>query len=295
MKTISIVLVTYNAQHYIESCLDSIFKQGFREYEIIVIDNASQDTPKSLIKNRYIDITLIENRENFGACYARNQGIRKAKGEFILFLDHDVILLNNFLKKIYQAIESNYNIGAAGAKILLNDKKTIYSAGIHFSWLWRFSDIGSGKIDSPKFNHRKFVFGVSQAAALYRREALESIRQGEEYFDKDFFYFFEDVDVCWRLQKKGWKILYTPEAECLHIAGRSRNKDRVSQYLCMRNRYLMIIKNESPFGLLRFSIVFFVYDFWRNLFMVMINPWYFLKGLFEVARLVPKMIRKRFY
>lgn len=295
MKAISVILVTYNSSQCVESCLDSVFSQDFKDYEVIAIDNASTDGTKSIIKNRYPNIRLVENPNNLGPCYARNQGIAKADGKFILCLDDDVKLLNNFLQNIYQAIESRDNLGAVGAKILLPDAKTIYSTGIHLSYLWRFYDIGSGKKDSFEFKDKKYVFGVSSAAAIYRREALEAIKQGEEYFDEDLFHLFDDVDVSWRMQKKGWQMMYAPDAQCLHTGGRSRNKDKISQYLSMRNRYLVILKNESPAGLLRFPIAFFAYDLWRNLFMLIVNPKYFAKASLEIIKLAPKMLKKRRY
>lgn len=295
MAAISIIIVSYNSQENIIACLGSIFAQGFKDYEAIVVDNLSKDSAKTIIKNTYPTVLLIENPENFGACYARNQGIAKASGRFILCLDQDVTLLPGFLENAHKTIESNACIGAVGPKILMSDSDTIYSSGIHFSYFRRAYDIGSGRLDSKISGENKYVFGVSAAAALYRREALESIRQGREYFDEDFFYFFEDVDLSWRLQNKGWRQLYCPQAVCLHRAGRSRNKDSVSQYYCFRNRYLMIIKNESFFGFLRFVIVFFLYDLWRNLFMLLFNPKYFLKACYEIARLFPRMLKKRHY
>lgn len=294
MKAISIVIVTSNSSKYIESCLDSILSQDFKDYEIIVADNGSKDNTIAIIKNRYSSIILIENLENFGPCKARNQGIAVANGKFILCLDHDVKLLDNFLINIYKAIETRDNIGAVGPKILMPDGKIIYSAGIYSSYLWRFHDIGDTKIDAPEFWHKKYVSGVSAAAVIYRKEALETIKQDGGYFDEDFFYLFEDVDINLRLQKKGWKILYMPDAACLHVSGRSRKKDKFSQCLSMRNRYLVIIKNESLSKLPRLFIVFFIYDLWRNMFMFVTNAKYFLRACYEAAELSKKMFKKRF-
>ncbi len=294
MKAISIIIVTSDSGKYIESCLDSILSQDFKDYEIIVADNGSKDNTIAIIKNRYSGVILIENLENFGPCKARNQGIAKANGKFVLCLDHDVKLLDNFLTNICKAIEERDDIGAVGPKILMSDGKTIYSAGIQSSYLWRFHDIGDTKIDTPAFWHKRYVSGVSAAAVIYRREALETIKQDGEYFDEDFFYLFEDVDISWRLQKMGWKILYMPDAACLHVSGRSRKKDKFSQYLSMRNRYLAIIKNESLSKLPRLCIVFFIYDLWRNMFMLITNVGYFLKVCYETVMLSKKMFKKRF-
>jgi len=294
MAEISIITVTYNSGFYIEHCLDSIFSQGFKDYEIIAVDNASEDNTRSIIKTKYPDVKLIENPENAGVCKARNQGIAKAGGKFILCLDHDVRLFDNFLEKIHSAIKTTDGIGGVQAKILLADAKTIYSTGIYRSFLRRFYDIGEGKIDTGEFNKISYVFGISAAAAIYRRQALEDIKQCNQYFDEDFFYFFEDVDISWRMQKKGWRLLYNPEAVCLHAAGRSRNKDKISQYLCMRNRCLMILKNEPLSGLLSLFITFLIYDLWRNIFMLVINPKYFFKAHLGVLRLSARMFRKRY-
>ncbi len=294
MKAISIIIITSNSSKYIECCLDSILIQDFKDYEIIVVDNGSKDNTIPIIKSRYSNIILIYNLENFGSCKARNQGIDKANGKFILCLDHDVRLLDNFLTNIYKAIENRDNIGVVGPKILMSDGKTLYSTGIYFSYLWRFYDIGDTKTDAPAFGHKKYVSGVSAAAVIYRREALETIKQDGEYFDEDFFYLFEDVDISWRLQKMGWKILYTPDAVCLHVSGRSRKKDKFSQYLSMRNRYLAIIKNESLFSLPRLFVIFFIYDLWRNMLMLITNARYFLRACYETAALSKKMFKKRF-
>ena len=158
MKAVSIILVTYNSSAHIESCLDSIFAQDAKDYEVIVIDNASVDKTKAIIKGKYPGILLLENSENFGPCIARNRGILEASGKFILCLDHDVKLKSDFLGNIHRAIESNNNIGAVQPKVLMSDGKTIYSTGIHLSFLRRFYDIGSGKIDKGKFNQQRYVF-----------------------------------------------------------------------------------------------------------------------------------------
>ena len=294
MKLLSIIVITYNSQDVILNCLGSVFAQKHSRIEVIVVDNASEDETSSIIKSKYPDVVLIENQKNLGPCKARNQGIVRANGKFILCLDDDTKLNSNFLVNIHKAIESDDSIGAVQPKVLMADGKTAYSTGIYATFLRRFYDIGVGKIDGERFSQRRDIFGASATAVLYRREALETIRQREEYFDEDFFYFFEDVDISWRMQKKGWRTVYAPDSVCFHVGGRSRNKDEISQYLCFRNRYLVIIKNESFVGFLRLFIVFFVYDLWRNLFMLISNPKYFFKASYEVVKFLPRMIGKRY-
>ncbi len=292
-KSISIIIPTYNGESCIVSCLNSIKDQGFTDYEIIVVDNASNDKSADIIKNSFPEIKLIRNQENYGPCKARNQGISIAEGSFILCLDHDTRLGKGCLKALYETLINNDKLGSVGPKILLDDEATIYSLGIKKTFLRRFYDIGAKGRDSSKDKGVIPVFGASVACALYRRDALEAIKQGREYFDEDFFYFFEDADVSWRLQKKGYGAMAMPQAICFHKAGRSRLKDKYSQYLCLRNRYFTLLKNESIFGILYFPFVFILYDFWRNVAMLVSNPKYFIKGIFETCIMARTMINKK--
>jgi GT2 family glycosyltransferase len=293
MPEISTIVVTYNSASCIENCLDSFYAQGFDDCEVIVVDNGSQDNTVSLIKCKYPGIILIENAQNYGACRARNQGILRSQGEFVVFLDHDVKLTGHFLSTMLEGIKKEDNISSVGPKILNADGKTIYSAGLHISFLRRIHDIGKGQVSGGYLDQERLVFGLSLAAALFRRKALEDIKWQGEYFDDDFFYFFEDADISWRLQKKGWRALYAPAAVCFHSAGGSRRRDGISRFFCLRNRYLLLLKNESLAGFLSLFFVFFIYDLWRNIFVMLMGPKYFFRALIGVGKLTPKMLKKR--
>lgn len=291
-KKFSIIIVTHNSAHEIRPCIDALLAQANESFEIIVVDNGSQDGTSSLIKNSYPGVRVIENKENKGPSVARNMGVEQGRGEWIMFLDSDTVVKDNFLAWIMQESKGE-RVAVLQPLILKMDNRTVYSAGVYLSFLRRFYDIGNGRVLSKRFSKLGETFGACLAAAVYRRKALEDIRQGREYFDEDFFYLVEDVDMAWRLRNKRWKAVFIPGAICLHKGGRSRNKDRTTQYLCMRNRYLMIIKNESLAGFLRYFFVFFMYDFWRNLYMFCTNTRLFLKALQETIALAPKMIKKR--
>ena len=105
MSKISTVIITFNSEKFIKSCLDSIFTQDYRDFEVIVVDNGSKDGTVDFIKENYPQVTLIENKENLGTCKVRNQGIEIAKGEWILTLDCDVTLEKNFISQILEAIK----------------------------------------------------------------------------------------------------------------------------------------------------------------------------------------------
>lgn len=284
---ISIIITTYNSENSIKECLDSIFSQDFKNYEVIIIDNNSKDNTKEILRN-YPLIALIENQINTGFSKAYNQGIHKAIGSYILCLNHDIRLAKSFLTQIKQAIISNEKIGAIQPKVLNISGDKIDTTGIYLSFLRRFYNIGAGKPDGDKFNKPRYIFGACAAAVLYRKQALDSIRQDKGYFDEDFFCLVEDVDLSWRLRKKGWLTLYSPKAVCLHNRGISKNKSKYYQYLVFKNRYLMIIKNECLIGKLKLFAVFFIYDLWKNLYMLWINRGYTLKAYQEITKLLSK-------
>jgi GT2 family glycosyltransferase len=293
MPELSIVVVTNDSGDYLKECLGSIFIQGFNDYEVIVIHNGVRNSYLSDLSARRQNMVIIENNADLGASKARNQGIKTARAEFTLFLDSDTRLEGEFLSGILADIKSDTSLAAVQPLVLRPDRRTVDSAGIHLSWLRRFYDIGAGGAKETIYNSKRYVFGACTAVAMYRKEALESVRQGDEYFDEDFFYLAEDVDLSWRLRKKGWRTLYSPGLVCLHAGGRSRHRDSVSQYLCFRNRCLMIIKNESLAGFLRYPVVALLYDLWRNIFMLFTNTGLFFKGIVEIIKLYPRMREKR--
>lgn len=270
MPNISVIVLTFNSIKYIESCLNSIFSQGCNDVEVVVVDNGSTDGTVHFIKENFNKVILVENKKNLGACKARNQGIEISCGEWILTLDCDVVLEAGFLKKMLNLTEDLQDyIGMIQPKILQEDRKTIYSVGIYLSWLKRFFDIGKGKRDNKKFDQINHVFGVCSAAALYRRKMLESILEATGYYDDRFFFLVEDVDLACRAQSQGWKALFYPHAICYHSGNGSNMSKELRQYLCWRNRWLLLRKLRLK--KIRLIMVFFMYDFPRTFFHFFTN------------------------
>ncbi len=267
---ISVIILTLNSIKFIKPCLDSILSQKVDKIEIIVVDNGSKDRTVSLLKENYPQVRLVENTANLGAAKARNQGIEVAHGEWILTLDCDVVLNKDFFDNINNALKDlDPSISSLQPKILESGKKTIYSAGIFVSFLRRFHDIGKGQRDIGKFNKSVNIFGACSAAALYRKSSLNEINQGGYYFDERFFFLFEDVDLSWRLQSKRYKALFYPSAVAYHQGDSSETPKKLRQYLCLRNRYYTLIKNDS---MKNYILPFLFYDFPRLIWLLVINP-----------------------
>lgn len=270
---ISVIVLTYNSLKFIDRCLDSIFNQHLSDMEVIAVDNGSSDGTVEFIQEHYPKAKLIMNKFNRGACQARNQGIAASRGDWILTLDCDAVLADDFFKTAVTFIQSNINrhLGMIQPKILNYDKNTVYSCGINLTWIRRFYDIGQGESGLKRFNNTKNIFGACSATAFYRREMLEDIKEKSGYFDTRLFFLVEDVDLSWRARNKKWETVFLPRLVSYHSGGSSGFNPKMRQYLCLRNRWRSIIKNEGPlrYCLKIFPVLF--YDFPRVIYLAVTN------------------------
>jgi len=263
---ISLIIVNYNRKDLLRQCLDSVRGQSFKDIEVIVVDNASTDGSVEMVKMYYSEVRLIWNTRNLLFCKAYNQGIEAASGNFILCLNNDVILDKDYLKEALRAIGLNSKIGMVSGKILRMDKKTIDSTGLFVGRNRKPIERGYGKPDKGQYEESGYVFGASGACAFFRKDMLVDIKDENGYFDKTFGMYYEDLDLCWRAQKKGWKAYYNPKAVAYHHRGgtsvihKRRGALRLPYYfpylsndlkkMYIRNRYKCMRKNDSLWGII---------------------------------------------
>ncbi|MBI4067691.1 glycosyltransferase family 2 protein, partial [Candidatus Gottesmanbacteria bacterium] len=216
-------------------CLDSIFQNTSKEFlkatDIIVVDNSSGDGTQEMLKKEFKNITIIENKENVGFAKANNQGIRKAKGEFILLLNSDTLIGRDSLEKSLDYIKSQENIGVLGCKLTNTDGTLQYSAGylpnlIKISLWMEFIDdipfinrlLHPYHIDYPEFYDMSQKVGwVTGAFFLIRKKALDKIG----FLDQNLFMYGEELEFCFRLKQQGWDIVYYRDAKITHHKGSS--------------------------------------------------------------------------
>ena len=271
---LSVIIPAFNSLRFIGPCLGSIFAQAIDSIEVVVVDNGSSDGTADFIKNNYPGkVLLLENKINLGAAKARNQGIEAAKGEWIFTQDCDVVLEKGFFPQVKELTgRVSGDTGMIQPKILMTDKKTIYSCGIYLSRLLkRFYDIGKGTVDRGQFSKESDVFGACSAAAFYRKAMLEEIKDAHGYFDERFFFLAEDVDLASRAQGKGYKAVYLPGAVCYHEGDSSATSAKMRQYLCWRNRKYLLAKLEINKAVS--ALVFLIYDLPRYVFLALTNPY----------------------
>jgi GT2 family glycosyltransferase len=268
------IIVTYSIKDYLCSCLDSIKEQTYPEYEIIVIDNLDDKNFSQGIIKHYPEVRLYPQKKKISYCEALNLGIKQSTGDFTLCLNDDVILDKRFIEEALRGFFINSKIGIVSGKILRNDRKTLDSTGLFLSLWLTAKERDYGLRDKGQFEKEEYVFGVNGAVAFYRKEMLEDIKEGDDYFDSDFHFFYEDLDIAWRAQRSGWRGYYVPGAVAYHIRGGTarasygRGKSFARRYLSnelhldlIKNRYLTIIKNETCLGFLLHLPFILLYDF----------------------------------
>src|SRR6266851_283905 len=224
MRTpVSVTIVTYNTRQYIEPCLESVLGQG-HPVEVVVVDNASMDGTRGILARYENRIRVIYNNENVGFAAAQNQAIALSSSDWVLVLNPDVVLQPGCIEQLVEAGEIDGKVGTVCGRLLAIGrdleppaKPLIDTAGIYFTPEMRHFDRGWHEPDDGRFRKMEYVFGASAAAAMYRREMIADISEGNNFFDPDFFSYREDADVAWRAQLLGWRCLYVPGAAAFHV------------------------------------------------------------------------------
>jgi GT2 family glycosyltransferase len=261
-KLISVLIVTHNDASVLPKCLESLQQQDYPSIECIIVDNASTDDTKGILANLKGTYRIVLNETNGGFAASQNQALTHAQGEWILFLNPDVILSRNFITEMVTAAEADPSVGMASGKLLRwspaeNPPLTnvIDSTGIFFRRNLRHLDRGSEEVDRGQYDQPEFVFGVTGAAALHRRRMVEDVSVMGEFLDADFFLCRDDADLAWRAHLMGWRCVYTPRAVGWHVRrvtpARFRELPLVVNWHSVKNRFIMRSKNISPYLYLR--------------------------------------------
>jgi|LQYC01.1.fsa_nt_gi GT2 family glycosyltransferase len=299
---VSIVIVTWNSRQYIEKCLECLRQQSYTDYEIIVVDNASLDNTVEYLNQNHSLLTIIKNQKNLGFAKAGNQGIRASEGEFILMLNPDVFPEPNFLEELVKTLSLHSRYGAVGGKLLLfnhgENSRTIDSTGLFLTRSLKARDRGNLREDRGQYDQEEDIFAVCGAAVIFRRQALEKIKLEGEYFDEDFFAYYEELDLCWRMQLIGFECGYNPRAVAYHVRGGSGFKSKFfqknpfMQRITVRNRYFMLIKNLSKINLFLFSPFFFLTELVLMFYSCICAP-HLLKVYGDIVGNLRRFLKKR--
>lgn len=293
---IAVHIVTYNHRHLIETCLAGL--RGL-DVAICIVDNASTDDTVERVRQSGYD--CIVNQTNVGYAVAHNQALRHTDSEYVLTLNPDVILLPGFFETMSRVMDENPDVGLAAACLLRIESlgetpRIIDSTGLYMRRNRRQGLLFDSAPLETCPNQPRFILGPDGAAAFYRRAMLEDIAYNGEVFDEDFFIHKEDIDVCWRALLRGWKSLYVPQAVAWHIRnfrpGQRQAVDPLLKMYAVRNRYLLMLKNEDPTLFRRDFFQIVTYDI-GIFFYMLLRERSSLRALSSLWSLRRKMLAKR--
>lgn len=226
---LSVVIVNWNVAGLLAGCIDSIEKNlADVAHEVIVVDNASADESVTIVKSRFPFVRLIENRKNSGFARANNQGFEVAKGEYILILNPDTLIKDDSVQKMIRVLEKNPDIGMVGPRIVDENGRITPECKRQDITLWRLflKRLHIKRVTDLFFNRDKY-FLTSEPTAflqgscmLVRKRDLDRIG----YFDENVPMYLDDIDLCHRFRKAGFKVFYESGAGIIHFGRASTKK-----------------------------------------------------------------------
>lgn len=242
----AIVVLNWNGEEDSLSCIDAMKKQTI-QHTIIAVDNNSTDNFCKIVEERYPEIILLKNKKNLGFAGGVNTGIRyaiEAGFEYVALINNDATPDPTWLEELLK-LTNHSKIGIVTGKLLKTDGTIDSTGDMYTSWGLPYPR-GRGELDQQQYDLEEEVFGATGGASLYRTKMLKEIG----LFDEFFFAYYEDVDLSFRAQLAGWKVLYTPKAIAYHKIGASSSKvPGFTTYMTIKNLPWLFWKNV-PFRLM---------------------------------------------
>lgn len=287
---VSVIIVNYNVKYFLEVCLHSVQRaaQGIAT-EIIVVDNDSKDGSCEMVRERFPKVSLIENKDNKGFSKANNQAVEIAKSDYILFLNPDTVMPEDFLEKMVSYMDAHPQAGSIGPKLI--DGRGCYAPDGKKSFptlsVAIFKTTGINKIfsKSPYFNKYYAVHVdkdetaevdmLSGCCMMVRRSILPEIGGA---FDESYFMYCEDFDLSYRIKNAGYQNIYYPETSLIHYKGESTRKATISHVRIFNDALSTFVKKHYSKSHAR-------------LFILLINIGIVLRAVFSVFKQVLKALR----
>lgn len=245
---ISVIIPNYNGEKYLKVCLDSLSRQTFDAFEIVVVDNGSSDNSNEMIRSQYKNVRLIELDRNYGFPKAVNIGIKNTSGRYFVLLNNDTEVEPEWLQKLVDCISIDNSIFSCSSNMIRFDERdTVDDAGDGYTILgWAYKTGDGDKRTRHKKN--KYIFSSCAGAAIYNRSAIEKIG----CFDEEFFAYMEDVDLGYRARIHGYRNVFCSDAVVYHI-GSATSGSRFNSFkvrLAARNNIYVAYKNMPALQLL---------------------------------------------
>ena len=291
IPSVVVVVPNWNGEDFLAECLDSLVKQTYANTRIVVVDNGSHDRSLEILQ-QFRHIEVIQLDRNYGFAGGVNRGIAWAidrNSDYVALFNNDAVAEPDWLEQLVKTAEAYPEVGLTTGKFLkVGNRKTLDSTGEFYSvWGMGFprgrDEVDVGQYDGPE---QQIVFGGTGGASLYRIEALLEVG----LFDEEFFAYYEDLDISFRMQLGNWQVRYCPAARAYHhVGGTSRRLGSFARYHSVKNNYYVYMKNLPGWLFWRY-----LPKFLAGMMLVTANSWLhgqFLTWLRAVGRVVVTMPR----
>jgi GT2 family glycosyltransferase len=282
---VSIVIVNWNTKEILRNCLRSVYEQaGEIDFEIIVIDNASNDGSTEMVNNEFPYVILLKNAENRGFAVANNQGMAIARGRYVLLLNSDTVVLDNAIAKTVSFADHHKDTAVVGCRVLNPDGSTQQTCFMFPSMLNMFlsstylyklfsnnSFFGRERMACWKRNDVREVDVVTGCFMLVKQDVIMKVG----VLDERFFMYGEETDWCYRCKQAGWKTLFTPSAEIIHLGGESSKQAITEMILLRRGSKLLFFKKHKGWFVYILACLFI------TLFFFLRVPYWAMRTLFS--------------
>jgi len=288
-KLVSIVIVTRNRKKVVCNCLSSVLRMNYSPIEVILIDNGSEDMTLQSVQKKFPKVRIVKAGENLGLNAGKNLGQKKARGEYILFLDSDTTVDKNLLLELVSVAESDPKIGIVCPKMYYADQKNIiWYAGARVNLLTsQTKNIGCNQKDVGQFNSVRET-DFAPTAYLVTKEVFNKLKG----HDETFFMTYGDTDYGFRARKSGFQVVFCPKAKLWHHLGKEENIKTIRAlgfnmpmraYYFARNRVIFMKKHAPKKNFLIFILFFFPLLTLYYIYKILIfgGGWQFLKPHLE--------------
>ena len=248
---ISVVTINYNGKKFLRRCLESVLAEQGKSFEIILIDNGSTDSSAEFIKEHFgheEKLKLVILEKNVGPAKARNIGVQKSSGEYILILDNDTKIKQGWFDKIINFANQHKDFGLAQPKLLTMGTNKFNYAGDFISPFGFLVERSRGVEDKGQFDRVDKIFALNIASAFFRKDVFEELGG----FDGDYYFYWEEPDLAWRAWLAGYQVLFAPNITVWHAYGtneksksyyKRRRRFYQATYFGCRNMITTLIKN----------------------------------------------------
>lgn len=263
---LSIIIVNFNTQTYLEQCLESLVREYRSElvegmYEVIVVDNHSAQSPKEMLSARFPFVQLLQLPDNMGFAKANNRGIAQAKGEYVLLLNPDTVVGKNVLPRMLTVMQEHEDTGIVTCRVNLVSGQIDDACHRGFPTPWRalcqFSGLSKLFAHSTVFNG--YHLGYRQMDTMHEIDACagafmmirRKVGEQVQWLDEDYFWYGEDLDLCYRVKLKGWKILFVPDVAITHYKGVASGIKKHSQAVSVADKETRLLATKARFDVMR--------------------------------------------